>query len=367
MLPFSSPSEDPLPASMRAVLAGLLLGFAFCANAVAQDRSASRLFSFIGDYPLGASVNRTDYQSIDAAARRLYISKMGGGQLLVFDLEKNKLAAQLDGFPKITGVLVVPEFHKLYASVPGSGVLSSIAVGLGMAGLSAGHGEVAIRDTRTLKELGRVPAGVFPDGIACDPKHDRIFVSDELGSAVTVIDGATDKLVSRIDTGGEVGNVRYDSASGNIFVPIQSLNELIGIDPKKGAVITRHGLAGCEHPHGFIVAPKGRIGYIACDENDQLVTIDLGTGHVMNKQPVVHDPDVLAIDPQANRLYVASEAGALSTYNIAVPEKPASLGDVYIAPDAHTVAADPVSHRLYFALADLNGRAILRVLAPKSN
>lgn len=338
-----------------------------CGNAFAQDHAASRLFSQVGDYPLGASVNRTDYESIDPAARRLYISKMGGGQLLVFDIEKNKLVAQLDGFPKITGVLVVPELHKVYASVPGSGVLSSISVGLGMAGLSSGHGEVAIRDTRTLKELARAPAGVFPDGIAYDPRDRRIFVSDELGSALTIIDAAADKFLARIDTGGEVGNVRYDPATGDILVPVQSHDELIRIDPEKTSVRARYGLSDCEHPHGFIVTPRGGVGYVACDENDHLLTLDLASGRVLSKEPVAHDPDVLAIDPLADRLYVAAESGNLSTYNISNPDKPVSLGDIFIAPDAHTVAVDPVSHRLYFALADLNGRAILRVLAPKSN
>jgi DNA-binding beta-propeller fold protein YncE len=352
---------------------GFLLAAAFgaglCGSAAAQDRSANwqKLFALVGDYPLGTAVNRTDYESVDSDGRRLYIAKMGGGQLLVFDLDHNKLVAQLDGFPKVTGVLVVPELHKVYASVPGSGVLSSISVGLGMAGLFSGHGEVAVRDTRTLKELARIPAGVFPDGIAYDPRDRRIFVSDELGSALAAIDGAADKYVARIDTGGEVGNVRYDPASGEVFVPIQSHNELIRVDPVKRSVVARYALAGCEHPHGFIVAPKGGVGYVACDENDLLVTVNLASGRIMNKQSVAHDPDVLVVDPGANRLYVAAESGNLSTYNIATPDKPASLGDVFIAPDAHTVAVDPMSHRLYFALADLNGRAVLRALAPKPN
>jgi DNA-binding beta-propeller fold protein YncE len=336
-------------------------------SASAQDHAVSRLFSIVGDYPLGASVNRMDYESVDAEARRLYIAKMGGGQLLVFDLDHNKLAAQLDGFPKVTGVLVVPELHKVYASVPGGGVLASLAQGMGMAGLSSGRGEVAVRDTRTLKEVARVKAGVFPDGITYDARDHRIFVSDEMGAAVTAIDAATDKVIARIDTGGEVGNVRYDPASGDVFVPVQSHNELVRINPAKPSITARYPLVGCEHPHGFIVDAKGGIGYVACDENDQLVTVDLASGRALNKQAVAHDPDVLVIDPQANRLYVAAESGNLSTYNIAVPDKPSSLGDVFIATGAHTIAIDPISHHLYFALAALDGHAALRVLAPKQN
>ena len=348
-----------------AILIALLVGGP--ALAQQQTGASSRLFSLVGDYPLGASVNRTDYESVDAAARRLYISKMGGGQLLVFDLEHEILVVQLDGFPKVTGVLVVPELHKVYASVPGSGVAQSLFVGLGMAGLSSGHGVIAIRDTQTLKELARLPGGVFPDGLAYDPKDHRVFVSDELGSALTVIDANSDKYVGRIDTGGEVGNVRYDLPAEKIYVPVQSRDELIALDPVRNAVLARYALAGCEHPHGFIIAPKGGVGYVACDGNDKLLTVDLATGHVLNRQPVAHDPDVLAVDADARRLYIAAESGNLSTFDIADPNAPASLGDVFIAADAHTVAVDPVSHRLYFALANLNGHAVLRVLAPRPN
>jgi DNA-binding beta-propeller fold protein YncE len=106
---------------------------------------------------------------------------------------------------------------------------------------------------------------------------------------------------------------------------------------------------------------------VACDGNDRLLTVDLATGHIQNNQPVAHDPDVLATDADAGRLYVAAESGNLSTYNIANSDTPQSLGEVFIAPDAHTVAVDPVSHRLYFALANLNGHATLRVLAPLPN
>jgi DNA-binding beta-propeller fold protein YncE len=345
------------------------LGAALYGSAAAQDRSVTweKLFVLVGDYPLGASVNRTDYESVDPAGRRLYISKMAGGQLLVFDLDHNKLIAQLDGFPNITGVLVVPDLRKLYASVPGSGIVGSVFVGLGMAGLSRGRGEIAVLATPSLKERARLPGGVFPDGIAYDPKDHRIFVSDELGSAITVIDARVDTFVRRIATGGEVGNVRYDPATDRIYVPVQSHNELIALDQARGIVVARHTLSGCEHPHGFIVAPEGALGYVACDENDKLVTVDLASEHVLNIQPLAHDPDVLAIDSGAHRLYVATEPGNLSTFDIAIPNAPKALGDVFIGKDAHTVAVDPVTHRLYFALANLNGHAALRVLAPKAN
>ncbi len=188
-----------------------------------------------------------------------------------------------------------------------------------------------------------------------------------MGGALTVIDADADKFISRIDTGGEVGNVRYDPITGKVFVPVQSHNELIEIDPKRLAVSSRHAISGCDHPHGVIVAPEEPVGYVACDENDRMLTIDLASGRVLQNQPVAHDPDVLAIDAGLHRLYIATEPGNLSIFDISKEQKPVPLGDMLVAKGAHAVAVDPMTHRLYLALADLNGRAMLRVLAPKSS
>lgn len=334
------------------------------ARPAAQPPSFAPLFNLVGDFPLDDGTNRIDYQSIDPATHRLYISKMGAGKLLVVDITQNSLIAQLDNFPKITGVLVVPELHRVYASVPGAGLGASLSVALGMAGLSKGHGAVVVVDTRNLHEIARLPGGVFPDGIAYDPRDHRIFVSDELGSSVAVIDADTDRLITRIDAGGEVGNVRYDPATSRVYAPIQSHDELIVIDPVKATIVGVHPLTGGRHPHGLAIAPDEAVGYVACDSNDQLLTVNLATGKVLDRQNVAHDPDVLAIDTGGKRLYVASESGRLSTFDIKNAGKPVSVGDIFIGKDAHSVAVDPTTRRLYLPLADVDGRSILRVLSP---
>jgi hypothetical protein len=150
-------------------------------------------------------------------------------------------------------------------------------------------------------------------------------------------------------------------------VPDQSHDDLIAIDPKRNSVLERHPIFGCQHPHGFIVAPAGAIGYIACDGNDRLITVELATGRLLANQPVAHDPDVLASDAQAHRLYVATESGNLSTFDIDDQRAPRALGSAFIAEGAHAVAVDPLSHHLFFDLANAGGQARLRILAPKND
>jgi len=50
-------------------------------------------------------------------------------------------------------------------------------------------------------------------------------------------------------------------------------------------------------------------------------------------------------------------------------ERDGSLGQLgwYRAPKAHSVAVDPVTHRVYLPLANVSGHPVLRVLVPSDS
>jgi len=357
----------------RALLsASLLIGLALSTECVGQQGgdalpapSLAPLFAHLADVTLGKSVSRLDYQSFDPAAGRLYIAGMGAGKLLVFDARSQQLIAELDGFPRATGVLAVPAIGKLYVSVPGGGLKSAWSVAMGWLRLSSGDGRVAILELASLQETARLHGGVFPDGIAYDPAEKRIFVSDEFGEAIQVIDADADRLLGRIDLGGEAGNVQYDPMSQRVYTPVQTKDQLAVIDPREARVVARFPLPGGRHPHGLAISPWAAVGYVACDADDVLLVVDLPGQSVIATLPLGRDPDVLALDPGLKRLYVASESGDLAVFDIAEPTAPKALGMIKIGPNAHSVAVDPISHKLYLPLADLDGVSILRIIEPR--
>jgi hypothetical protein len=71
-------------------------------------------------------------------------------------------------------------------------------------------------------------------------------------------------------------------------------------------------------------------------------------------------PDVLAIDEKLKRLYIASESGVMSSFDISDPSTPTPLGDVLVGEGAHSVAVDPETHRLFFGLAKSGSQSVLR-------
>ena len=295
----------------------------------------------VADIPLPGPANRFDYQSVDPAARRLYVSHMNAGRLVVFDLDSSRVVADIGGVDRATGVLAVPSQHSVYVS-------------------AAGRHELVGFDDRTLKVAGRVGGIRFPDGIAYAPAEQKVFVSDEAGEADVVVDAHTNTKRSTILLGGEAGNTHYDSVSHCIVVAVQTRNQLAAIDPATERVVARYDLAGSDHPHGFAIDEPGRLAFVTGEGNATLQVVDLRTMRVLSSHRVGDEPDVLAWDPGWRRLYVASESGVVSVFAVqGATLQP--MEQLRIA-HAHSVAVDPRTHRVYLPLENLGGRPVLRIL-----
>ena len=291
------------------------------------------------DYPLPGPANRFDYQSIDPALGRLYVSHMNAGRLVVFDLNASRLIAEVPDLARATGVWAVPSHHKVFVS-------------------AAGSHEVAVVDDRTLRVIARVGGARFPDGIAFAPEADKVFVSDESGEAELVIDASTNAKRAVIPLGGEAGNTHFDSVSRCILVAVQTRKQLVAIDPVSEKIVARYDLPGSDNPHGFIIDEPGRLAFITGEGNAKLLVLDLRSMRVVATHAVGDGPDVLAWDADWRRLYVASEGGVLRVFQ-ADGSDLRSLGE-YRASHAHSVAVDPRTHRVYLPLENVGGRPVLR-------
>src|SRR5262245_6966259 len=82
--------------------------------------AAAPVLTKVEDVPLPGKATRFDYQSFDPGTKRLYVAHMGDGELVVVDTRARRVVAHLPGFPTVTGVLVVPAIHRVFASVAGS-------------------------------------------------------------------------------------------------------------------------------------------------------------------------------------------------------------------------------------------------------
>ena len=331
----------------------LALGLALVVTAVAPVapvRAApppvSLPLSLVADLPLPGAASRFDYQSVDTEHRRLYIAHLGDGSLVAFDLDAQRVIHEVPGLPSVHGVVAAPEQHLVLATATAEKTL-------------------AIIDDQTFQVKSRVPAGAYPNGLAYDPISGRAFVSNNTGRGVAVVDVKNSRALPSIDIGGGAGNTQYDAESGHVLAAVHGLPVLVEIEPAASQIVGRIALHKVSTCHGLLVASKLRLAFAACrGATPLLVAVDLATRRQTMTLPLPADTDVLAFDPGLQRLYAAAETGIVAAFAIAADHSITEIGRGFLGPNAHTVAVDPVTHYVFFPLADLSGRPVLRVMAP---
>lgn len=296
------------------------------------------------DVPLNGGTTRFDYQSLDSASGRLYIAHLGSDLMTVFDVNKQTVIGDVKDLKRVHGVLAVPDLHRVYASATGTN-------------------ELAVIDDQNLSIVARIPAGDYPDGIAYAAKENKIYVSDLHGKTDTVIDAKTNQRVTTIALGGGAGNSQYDAVSDRIFVTVDGREELVEIDPNSDRIAGRYPLDGCKGSHGLLIDSQNRLAFAACEENAKLVVFDMQAKKATTTLSVGADPDVLAFDNSLGRLYVSAESGIVTIFD----ERDRTLqkvGESFFAPNAHSVAVDTHTHRVFFPLQNVGGKPVLRIALP---
>jgi DNA-binding beta-propeller fold protein YncE len=300
----------------------------------------------IAQVPLPGDGSRFDYASSDDQRGLLFIAHLGAGEVIEVDTRSHHVVRTIPNLAQVHGVLVVPALHRVYATATGTN-------------------EVVGVDEDTGQVLTRTPTGDYPDGLAYDPRRNTVWTTNETGGTETVIDAATGAPRGSTDLGGEVGNVTYDPTGDRMWVAVQGRGDLAAIDPTTHAVTRRVLLPGCDHPHGLSLDPADRLGFVACDANATLLTVDLATGQTIGSSPVGPQPDVLAYDPGAHRLYVAAESGWVTLLDLHNRQL-GIAGSDHLADGAHVVAVDELTHHAYYPLpAGVDGHPALLETEPR--
>lgn len=272
--------------------------------------------------------SRFDYASLDSDRGLLFIAHLGASEVIEVDIRAGRVLRTIPNLSGVHGVLVVPARHRVYVSATGANM---------MVALDEDSGAV----------LNKSPTGDYPDGLAYDPRRDTIWTTNESGGSETVIDAATGAVRGTVDLGGDVGNVAYDPVVDQMLVAVQGRGDLAVIDPTTLAVTRRVALPGCHGGHGLALDPETRVGFIGCEGNATLLTLDLRTWQLTGTHPVGDTPDVLAYDQGMHRLYVAAEDGTLSVLD-QHDHGLVLVASRHLADGAHVVALDPATHRSYY-------------------
>lgn len=202
-----------------------------------------------------------DYLSVDADARRIYISH--GSQVEVLNVETHEKIGSIPDTKGVHGIAIV--------SKVGRGITSN-----------GRTNSATIFDLKTLAKIAELPTGKNPDALLYDPYSGKVFIFNHSGGSATAIDIAAAKVVGTIELGGEGVEAGVSDGNGTIFVNLEDTSEIVSFDSKTFKVKNRWSVAPGEEPTGLAFDPLTRRLFSVC-HNELMLIIDADNGNIISQ------------------------------------------------------------------------------------
>ena len=104
--------------------------------------------------------------------------------------------------------------------------------------------------------------------------------------------------------------------------------------------------------------------FAACSGNATLVVFDLESHQIISSLKIGGVLDSVAFDETLHRIYCTGKAGRLTVVQQDGPNTYRVLDEIHTRYGAHTLALDPVSHRVFVAYASLFAHPRISVFSP---
>ena len=303
--------------------------------------------TLVAEVDLPGRAVRFDYQDLDVANGHLVIAHMNDASVVIVNTADGSTVKVLPGIPTARGVVVADDVGRIF--------------------VTSSPNKLVIIDNSSLLEIARVDTGRSPDGVAWDPVHQTVGVSDQGDGAISLIGASGSGTRRQVPLGSETGNVVFDQSRSLFWITVIASappNRLVAVDPATAKVVKTIRLPGCDGAHGLRIHPDAASALIACENNSKVARVDIDGANAIVLGSSGAGPDVLAIDPGQGWLYVAAESGDLKVFDLSKPGL-VNIDSEHPGADSHSVAVDAATHRVFFPLvAGPKGTPVLRIMRP---
>ena len=303
------------------LLTAALLAGAFCA-AQAYAAAPAKL-AVTGE--IAGPDGGWDYLSFDPVHRRLYVSRSDG--TMAIDVDTGRVT------PKLV------DAQRTHMAVPADH-------GADLVITSTTAGAAVVADALTGKVRATIKTGTKPDGAFLEPTSGLVWVLDNAGAGIALIDAKAGTKVATIAVPGALESAAMDG-QGKVFINVEDKNEIAVVDVKARKLIAHYPLAGCEEPNGLAYG-EGRL--VAACTNNVAKVVDPKDGKVLATLPIGPRPDTALYDPARKLVYVPT--GGDGKLTLISPGQAKVVGVVATHAGARSQALDPKTGALYLPAAD---------------
>jgi DNA-binding beta-propeller fold protein YncE len=312
------------------------------------SRSNSMAFDGFIELPRHGSFTVLDYLTLND--HTLFVTSESSGALFKIVLDSSQLAAgavsEMLGTGAVHGVALLPEQDVAFIT-------------------RSGENTVDVFDPNSLQQLERIPVADDADAILYIPSAKLVYVANGDAKLATLIDPRKRAIVGAIRLPGKPEFSALDLQSGLLYQNLEDINSIAAIDLGKRSIVGQWSLAPCEGPSGMAIDSEHRRLFAVCSENAELVVFNLDTHRVITSLKIGGGPDSVAFDRTLHRIYSAGKAGQLTVIQQSGPDAYRILDEIHTHYGAHTLTADPVSHKVFVAYASLLAHPRIAVFSPR--
>jgi DNA-binding beta-propeller fold protein YncE len=318
-----------------------LFGACFLFRSYARPKPAASGYHLLKtvSLPPAAGGEYYDYISVDAAARRVYVSH--GTEVVVLNADDYSVAGKIEGLSRCHGIAVAKDLGKGFITDGDSREGATVQ-------------EVVIFDLKTLKVTGRVKTGqVDTDAIIYEPVTRHIFTFNGDSHNSTVIDAVKESVITTIDL---IGKVEFPAVDGKgmVYDNNPEKNDVVAIDARTNTIKARWPTTPEGAPTSMAMDQKNRRLFSAGRGPQFVIMMDADSGKVLQSYPISAGVDANSFDPATGMLFVATREGMLHIYHEDSPEKLSEVEAVKTEYGAKTLQVDPKTHNVFLTTSDFN-------------
>lgn len=184
--------------------------------------------------------------------------------------------------------------------------------------------------------------------LVSQPTH-RLFVTNEVGDSVTVIDSRTGEVEETVAVGGRPRGIGFSPDRKLVYVALGDENA-IGVLNVETLELERKIPAGSD-PEAFAVHPDGTI-YLSNEDEGLATALDPESGEILAEIKVGLEPEGVGVSPDGEQVLVTSESSNM-VHVISVAEKKI-LANILVGARPREVAFSP-DGRYFWVTSEVAG------------
>jgi DNA-binding beta-propeller fold protein YncE len=309
-------------------LLGILIGA--LGNCLAAAEPASEALQLKQTIALPGVEGRIDHLDIDAAGDRLFVCALGNNSVEIIDLRKGERIHSIGGLGAPQGIAYLPAAGRLLIANDKSG-------------------QCQIYDAKSWELIGAIDLQDDADNVRYDSATNEIFVGFGDGG-IAVINSVDGKRTRTIKLAAHPEAFALEKNGRRIFVNVPGAHQVAVIDRTKGEVTATWKTAGASANFPIALDEANHRLFIACRNPAKLVVLNTDSGAVVTTLEISGDADEVFYDAKRSRLYTICGEGFIDVIEQTAADQYRRSAKILTAGGARTGFVNSERDELFVAI-----------------